>query len=104
MGSLLKRAGLTLSTVDVDNIIVNYPTMLHLISDLNAMGEGNSVVQRMPFLKRDTLLAASAIYKATFQVIYMIGWKPDPSQPQPLPRGSGEVSLGEMFNEKAHKL
>ncbi|ORX74275.1 hypothetical protein DL89DRAFT_277136 [Linderina pennispora] len=97
MGSLLKRAGLTLSTVDVDNII------------------GNSVVQRMPFLKRDTLLAASAIYKemhgnkdgtipATFQVIYMIGWKPDPSQPQPLPRGSGEVSLGEMFNEKAHKL
>ncbi|KAI8323000.1 S-adenosyl-L-methionine-dependent methyltransferase [Martensiomyces pterosporus] len=115
VGSLLSRAGFTLSTIDLDNIVVNYPTMLHLISDINAMGEGNAVVQRLPFLKRDTLLAASAIYKelhgnpdgtipATFQVIYMIGWKPDPSQPQPLPRGSGQASLGEMFNGTSHKL
>ncbi|KAI7827910.1 S-adenosyl-L-methionine-dependent methyltransferase [Kickxella alabastrina] len=115
VGNLLSRAGLTLSTVDVDNIVVNYPSMLHLISDINAMGEGNAVVQRLPFIKRDTLLAASAIYKemhgnedgsipATFQVIYMIGWKPDPSQPKPLPRGSGETSLGELFNSTSHKL
>ncbi|KAJ2056071.1 NADH dehydrogenase [ubiquinone] 1 alpha subcomplex assembly factor 5, partial [Coemansia sp. S155-1] len=41
---------------------------------------------------------------ATFQVIYMIGWKPDPSQPKPLARGSGQVSLGEMFNADSHKL
>ncbi|KAJ2899951.1 hypothetical protein IWW38_000749 [Coemansia aciculifera] len=63
VGSLLSRAGLTLSTIDVDNIVVNYPSMLHLVSDINAMGEGNAVVQRLPFIKRDTLLAASAIYK-----------------------------------------
>ncbi|KAJ2077774.1 hypothetical protein GGI16_008056, partial [Coemansia sp. S142-1] len=115
VGSLLNRAGLTLSTIDVDSIVVNYPSMLHLVSDINAMGEGNAVVQRLPFIKRDTLLAASAIYKelygnedgsipATFQVIYMIGWKPDPSQPKPLARGSGQVSLGEMFNADSHKL
>ncbi|KAJ1862989.1 hypothetical protein LPJ73_000628 [Coemansia sp. RSA 2703] len=115
MGSLIGRAGLTLSTVDVDNIVVNYPSMLHLISDINAMGEGNAVVHRLPFIKRDTLLAASAIYKemhgnkdgtipATFQVIYMIGWKPDPSQPKPLPRGSGQTSLGELFDSTSHKL
>ncbi|KAJ2375642.1 hypothetical protein H4S02_008166 [Coemansia sp. RSA 2611] len=115
VGSLLNRAGLTLSTIDVDSILVNYPSMLHLVSDINAMGEGNAVVQRLPFIKRDTLLAASAIYKemygnedgtipATFQVIYMIGWKPDPSQPKPLARGSGQVSLGEMFNADSHKL
>ncbi|KAJ2551595.1 hypothetical protein EV175_003634 [Coemansia sp. RSA 1933] len=115
VGSLISRAGLTLSTVDVDSIVVNYPSMLHLVSDINAMGEGNAVVQRLPFIKRDTLLAASAIYKemhgnedgsvpATFQIIYMIGWKPDPSQPQPLPRGSGEVSLGEIFDSPSQKL
>ncbi|KAJ2601341.1 hypothetical protein H4R99_003035 [Coemansia sp. RSA 1722] len=115
MGGLMSRAGLTLSTIDVDNIVVNYPSMLHLISDLNAMGEGNAVVQRMPFIKRDTLLASSAIYKemhgnedgsipATFQVIYMIGWKPDPSQPKPLARGSGQASLGELFDTTSHKL
>ncbi|KAJ2816332.1 hypothetical protein IWW50_006537, partial [Coemansia erecta] len=63
VGSLLSRAGMTLSTVDVDDIVVNYPSMLHLISDINAMGEGNAVVQRLPSIKRDTLLAASAIYK-----------------------------------------
>ncbi|KAJ2752714.1 hypothetical protein H4S06_003877 [Coemansia sp. BCRC 34490] len=115
VGSLLNRAGLTLSTIDIDNIVVNYPSMLHLVSDINAMGEGNAVVQRLSLIKRDTLLAASAIYKemhgnedgsvpATFQIIYMIGWKPDPSQPQPLPRGSGEVSLGNMFDSTSHKL
>lgn len=30
---------------------------------------------------------------ATFQILYMIGWRPDPSQPKPLPRGSGEISF-----------
>ncbi|KAJ2682949.1 NADH dehydrogenase [ubiquinone] 1 alpha subcomplex assembly factor 5, partial [Coemansia spiralis] len=80
--SLLNRAGFTLPTVDIDSIVVNYPSMLQLVSDLNAMGEGNAVVQRLPFIRRDTLLAASAIYKelygnedgtvpATFQIIYM---------------------------------
>ncbi|KAJ1727165.1 hypothetical protein LPJ61_004720, partial [Coemansia biformis] len=63
VGSLLNRAGFTLPTVDIDSIVVNYPSMLHLISDINAMGEGNAVAQRLPFIKRDTLLAASAIYK-----------------------------------------
>ncbi|PIA15703.1 S-adenosyl-L-methionine-dependent methyltransferase [Coemansia reversa NRRL 1564] len=115
VGSLLNRAGLTLSTVDIDSIVVNYPSMLHLISDINAMGEGNAVVQRLPYIRRDTLLAASAIYKelygnkdgtipATFQVIYMIGWKPDPSQPKPLPRGSGKAPLGEIFDSTFKNL
>jgi NADH dehydrogenase [ubiquinone] 1 alpha subcomplex assembly factor 5 len=34
---------------------------------------------------------------ATFQIIYMIGWKPDPSQPKPLERGTGEVSLKDIY-------
>ncbi|KAJ1678789.1 hypothetical protein EV182_003356, partial [Spiromyces aspiralis] len=81
VGGLLNRAGFTLSTIDVDNIQVNYPSMFHLISDLNAMGEGNAVTQRLPMLKRDTLIAAASIYKelhgnedgsipATFQILY----------------------------------
>ena len=47
---------------------------------------------------------------ATFQVIYMIGWKPAPSQPQPLERGSGNVSMKDIYRiddvikEKAHEL
>ncbi|KAI8851851.1 S-adenosyl-L-methionine-dependent methyltransferase [Chytridium lagenaria] len=80
IGSLLSRAGFSLLTVDVDEIVVNYPSMFELIHDLQAMGEtiyGND----------------DGTIPATFQIINMIGWKPDPSQPKPLKRGSGEVSL-----------
>lgn len=47
---------------------------------------------------------------ATFQVIYMIGWKPDPSQPKPLERGSANVSMKDIYRiddvvkEKAQQL
>jgi NADH dehydrogenase [ubiquinone] 1 alpha subcomplex assembly factor 5 len=34
---------------------------------------------------------------ATFQIIYMLGWKPDASQPKPLTRGSGEMSLKDLY-------
>lgn len=35
---------------------------------------------------------------ATFQIIYFIGWKPDPSQPKPAARGSADVSLKDLYN------
>lgn len=34
---------------------------------------------------------------ATFQVVYFIGWKPDPSKPQPLPKDPTMVSLKEYY-------
>ncbi|RDX55395.1 S-adenosyl-L-methionine-dependent methyltransferase [Lentinus brumalis] len=104
MSNLLGRAGFTLLTVDVDEVKVAYPSMWELLEDLQDMGESNAVVGRRHIIHRDTLIAASAIYKelhghedgtvpATFQVIYVIGWKPAPNQPKPLERGSGETSL-----------
>lgn len=33
---------------------------------------------------------------ATFQIINFLGWKPDPSQPKPMERGSGELSLKDL--------
>ncbi|KAJ1984263.1 hypothetical protein H4R34_000775 [Dimargaris verticillata] len=102
MTDLLQRAGFALTTVDVDDLTVDYPTPLALMQDLRAMGESNAT------LLRDTLLAASSIYKelygteeghipATFQIIFMIGWKPDSSQPQPKARGSATVSLKDVL-------
>lgn len=79
------------------------------------MGESNAAFNRPLHLSRDTLAAAAAIYNemykkekgvsATFQIIYFVGWKPAPNQPQPLERGTGQVSLkdlGTLFdkNEK----
>lgn len=63
MSSLLQRAGFNLPAVDVDEVTINYPSVFELVEDLKAMGEGNAVGLRKNYLKRDTLLAADAIYK-----------------------------------------
>ncbi|KAI8924429.1 S-adenosyl-L-methionine-dependent methyltransferase [Entophlyctis helioformis] len=107
VGNLLSRAGFNLTTVDIDEIVVNYPSMFELMEDLRTMGENNAIATRKHSVSKDTFMAAAATYKAiygnedgsipaTFQVIYMIGWKPDPSQPKPLKRGSGEISLKKL--------
>ncbi|KAJ3109956.1 NADH dehydrogenase [ubiquinone] 1 alpha subcomplex assembly factor 5 [Phlyctochytrium bullatum] len=46
VGSLLTRAGFSLLTVDVDEIVVNYPSMFELMRDLQAMGESNALLGR----------------------------------------------------------
>ncbi|RKP11953.1 S-adenosyl-L-methionine-dependent methyltransferase [Piptocephalis cylindrospora] len=108
MGQLLSRAGLTLTTVDVDEVVVRYPSLFELMTDLHDMGESNSIINRRPYLSRDVMMAASSIYQemygsedgtipATFQILYLIGWKPDPSQPKPLARGSAKASLKETL-------
>lgn len=70
------------------------------------MAENNAAFNRPLHLNRDTLAAAAAIYdemyrkekgvSATFQIIYLVAWKPGPNQPKPLQRGSGEVSLKDL--------
>jgi len=108
ISNLMSRAGFNLLTVDVDEIKIRYPSMWELLDDLRDMGENSAIVGRRHLLRRDTLAAASAIYKelhgeedgtlpATFQVIYMIGWKPAPHQPEPLERGSGKTSLKKVL-------
>lgn len=106
IGSLLNRAGFTMLTIDTDEIVVGYPSMFELMHDLKGMGENNAAINRPLNINRDTLMAAAAIYNemygkddkvpATFQIIYFVGWKPCKTQPQPLPRGSANVSLKDL--------
>ncbi|GAA5891968.1 hypothetical protein JCM8208_002954 [Rhodotorula glutinis] len=109
--SLLNRAGFALSTVDVDEVQIAYPSIHELVDDLKWMGEGNAVVNRRRALSPETLLAAGEIYKelhgledgsipATFQIMHMIGWKPDPSQPKPAKRGSGSTNLADVIGDE----
>ncbi|RDW68280.1 putative methyltransferase [Coleophoma crateriformis] len=109
MGGLLQKAGFKMLTVDVDDIIVDYPDTFALMQDLQAMGENNATLGReMSGIRREVLLANEAIYKefygnkdgsipATFRMIYMIGWKEGPNQSQPLPRGSGQINLTDVL-------
>ena len=105
VGGLLTKAGFHLLTVDVDDIVIDYPTTFALMSDLQAMGEGNAVLSReMGPIGRDILLASEAIYRelhgnkdgtlpATFRIIYMIAWKEGGGQTKPLKRGSAVMSI-----------
>ena len=53
-----------MSTVDVDDIIVDYPDTFALMKDLQAMGENNAAVTRqMGPVSKDVLLANEGIYR-----------------------------------------
>lgn len=112
VGGLLQKAGFKMLTVDVDDIIVDYPDTFTLMQDLQAMGESNVILGReMGPISRDLLLANEAIYRelhgnedgtlpATFRIIYMIGWHESPDQAKPLPRGSGDLNLKDILEQK----
>lgn len=112
VGGLLGKAGFKMLTVDVDDIIVDYPSTFALMTDLQAMGESNAVLSReMGAIQRDVLLANEAIYRelhgnedgtvpATFRMIYMIGWKEGQGQPEPLERGSGQINIKDILEGK----
>ncbi|XP_043912102.1 arginine-hydroxylase NDUFAF5, mitochondrial isoform X2 [Protopterus annectens] len=113
LGNLLGQAGFNLLTLDTDEIQVNYPGMFDVLEDLKGMGESNCSWNRKPLLHRETMLAAAAIYQemygnddgsvpATFQIFYMIGWKPHESQAKPAKRGSGTVSFSDIG--RVHEL
>ncbi|XP_048332032.2 putative methyltransferase At1g22800, mitochondrial isoform X2 [Ziziphus jujuba] len=106
-GNLLTRAGFALPGVDVEEYTVKYQSALDLIEHLRAMGETNALLQRNRILKRETALATVAIYDsmfaaedgtipATFQVIYMTGWKEHPSQQKAKRRGSATISFQDI--------
>ncbi|KAJ0182991.1 hypothetical protein K1T71_000967 [Dendrolimus kikuchii] len=107
IGGLLTASGFTLQTVDVDSMTVWYPSAWHVMRDVRALGENNAAHNRPLRLPKDIQFAAAAIYDemygkdfpernsrgvpATFQIINFLGWKPDPSQPRPMERGSDEI-------------
>ncbi|KAK2817590.1 hypothetical protein Q5P01_025781 [Channa striata] len=111
LGNLLGQVGFSVLTVDVDDVQVHYPGIMEVMTDLQGMGESNCAWNRKSLLHRDTILAAAAIYKemyghddgsvpATFEILYMIGWKPHESQVKPAKRGSATVSFGDLSKIK----
>jgi len=110
-GQLLQRAGFALPVVDVDTITVTYGEPLKLLADLRGMGEGNAVAARQRnFSRRAIFMRALTLYQerfadadgrlpATFQILNLTAWRPHPSQPKPLPPGSGKMPLGEALGE-----
>jgi SAM-dependent methyltransferase len=109
VAGLMQRAGFALPVADADTVTVNYKNPLRLLTDLRAMGESNALIERSRApLRRDVLMRALELYSdrfgyadgrvpATFQVIYLTGWRPHGSQPQPLRPGSAAARLAEAL-------
>jgi hypothetical protein len=108
-GSLLQRAGFALPVTDVESLTVRYDTAFGLMADLKAMGAANVLLarSRRPTPRR-LFLRAAEIYRqrhsdpdgrvrATFSLIWLSGWAPDPSQPKALKPGSGKMSLADAL-------
>lgn len=109
LGALLQRAGLALPVADIDNCRVTYGSLKTLMLDLRAMGETNTLTQRARgFTPRHLFDLAENIYRqnfsddvdrliATFDMVYLTGWKPHESQQQPLRPGSAKARLAEAL-------
>uniref|UniRef100_A0A7S1U990 Methyltransferase type 11 domain-containing protein n=1 Tax=Phaeomonas parva TaxID=124430 RepID=A0A7S1U990_9STRA len=102
--SLITSAGFRLPVVDSDTYALHYPDMDTLMRELQRAGDGNAVPHRRHHVPRRTFARAAEIYRerfgeedgslpATFQIIYMIGWKEHESQQQPKARGSANASM-----------
>jgi SAM-dependent methyltransferase len=106
---LLQRAGFGLPVADTDTITVTYADALALMRDLRGMGEANAVRDRDRRPASRSLLARmAAIYQqrhgaadgrvpASFQVLFLTAWAPDPSQQTPLRPGSAKARLAEAL-------
>ena len=111
VGALLQRAGLALPVTDVDRILVRYDSAFDLMHDLRRMGATNILVERRRSpTRRATMLRMAEIYRerfadpdgrirATFDVIWLLGWAPHESQQKPLKPGSAQRGLAEAVKK-----
>jgi SAM-dependent methyltransferase len=109
LGALLQRAGFALPVTDVDRVTVRYDSIFGLMHDLRRMGATNALIDRRRTpLRRQTLMRAAAIYarqfsdvdgrlRATFEIVWLSGWAPDPKQQQPLKPGSAKARLADAL-------
>ena len=113
LGALLQRTGFALPVVDADRITVTYENADALMHELRAMGEANAARGRAAhFARRGTFHEMAVYYRdmfgrpdgripATFQVLYLTGWRPHESQQRPARRGSGRAGLAEALAPEA---
>lgn len=114
-GGLLQRAGFALPVTDFERLTVRYDNAFALMQDLRRMGATNVLVARRKTpSRRATLLRMAQIYserfadpdgriRATFDIVWLLGWAPDASQPKPLRPGSAKFSLEDAVKKAGEK-
>ena len=108
-GDLLVRAGFALPVADLETLDVRYSSLGRLLGDLRGMGATSLLAERPP-LSRSTLARAAALFEERaapdgrlaerFDIVFLTGWAPSPTQPQPARRGSGTASLANALRPR----
>jgi len=110
LGQLLGRAGLSLPVADTVRLKASYPDLMALARDLRAMGETNALAARLRHpTQRAVFRRAQELYEgsfgdasgrlpATFDLVFLTGWRPHASQQKPLRPGSANARLAEALN------
>jgi SAM-dependent methyltransferase len=109
-GALLQRAGFALPVTDSETLMLRYANPRKVMRAVRALGGGNVLLarSRKP-LARHTLERAEQLYrerygmpdgsvKASFEIVYLSGWAPDPSQQKPLKPGSAAQRLADALD------
>ncbi|SOC08627.1 methyltransferase family protein [Rhodobacter sp. JA431] len=109
LGGLLQRAGLALPVADSVLRKVTYENPLRLLADLRAMGEANALAGRVRHFTRRAVLAQAMMHyaehfaeadgrvRASFDMVWLTGWKPHESQQKPLRPGAASARLAEAL-------
>jgi SAM-dependent methyltransferase len=110
-GDLLARAGFALPVSDGETLEARYRDLDGLLADLRFGAQGAVLAGPRPPLTRLQAAAAHGAFLAeadadgrvteTFEIVYLIGWSPDASQPKPARRGSAVASLAAALNGKS---
>jgi len=112
LGDLLQRAGFALPVTDSDRYTLRYQTPFALMAELRRMGATNTLVaRRRTPLRRATLSRMAEIYqerfadtdgrvRATFDIVWLSGWAPHPTQQQPLKPGSAQARLADALGSQ----
>lgn len=114
LAGLLQRAGFALPVVDSDIIPVYYRSLGKLVSDIRGMRAGLALnahdhtyvgKQFWPAVAQSyhTLFGTDdGLLPAHFEFLYLIGWAPHETQPQPLKRGSAQNRLADALGTTEH--
>jgi hypothetical protein len=101
-----------LPVTDVDRVSVRYDSAFELMGDLRRMGATNALMarRRQP-LRRATVTRMAELYaqrfadadgrvRATFEIVWLLGWAPHPSQQQPLRPGTAKSRLADALRTR----
>ncbi len=104
---LLSRAGFALPVADQDVMTVRYSAWRNIVSDIRHAGLGNALSGLRQYSGREVIKRLDHYWAARadgqgkveeyFTHLHMSGWAPSAQQPRPARRGSGQVSLTDIF-------